>query len=291
FGTREPSGLARLEFGLGRVRPLLDLSWNALEDVGGYPGAATLENTISAVSGQKDYTDPYFSRGATVTLRGADPSGFAVTVRAEEQLSGSDVVSDDPVNTDFRPVLSVDEGWLGAIGVRAPFALPGGGRADLFGEVGRLESRTFGSAFGEALWEFGNPSRAWRGEVSLAGGAVTPEAPAQTLAMLGGRWTLPGHDYRAFTGDRHWLLRAENTWPLYPPYVGIRLIGAVGATYLDGRSLPADWVVRDSNGPRGSIGAGLSFGWDAARVDLAHGVRGGGWEALFSVARQFRDWL
>ncbi|MEQ1857936.1 MAG: hypothetical protein ABL963_15885, partial [Longimicrobiales bacterium] len=33
FGTREPSGLARLEFGLGRVRPLLDLSWNALEDV------------------------------------------------------------------------------------------------------------------------------------------------------------------------------------------------------------------------------------------------------------------
>jgi hypothetical protein len=50
-------------------------------------------------------------------------------------------------------------------------------------------------------------------------------------------------------------------------------------------------VARDSNGPRASVGAGLSFGWDAARIDLAHGVRGGGWEALFSVARQFRDWL
>ncbi len=292
FGMREPSGRVSANFGdLGGITPVLDLTWNALEDAGGYPGAATLENTISAVSGQKDYTDLYFSRGGALTLRGADPLGFAVTIRAEEQLSGSDVVSDDPTNSDFRPVLTVDEGWLGAVGVRAPFEVAGGGRVDLVGEVGRLETRTFGTVSGEALWEFGNPARSWRGEVSVAGGAVTSDAPAQSLAMLGGRWTLPGHDYRAFTGDRHWLMRAESTFPLYSPYVGFRILGGVGATYLDGRTLPADWAVRDSNGLRGSLGAGLSFGWDAARVDLAHGVRGGGWEALFSVARQFRDWL
>jgi len=292
FGAREPSGLVSAELGgFGDVLPTLAGYWNRLADVGGYPGASPLENTISAVSGQKDYTDPYFTRGGSLTLRGGDPAGFAVVLRAEKQLSGRDVVSEDPTDTDFRPVLSIDEGWLGAFGLRAPVGLPGGGRADLVGEVGRLESRTFGNVSGEAFWEMGNPARRWRGEVSLAGGAVTPEAPAQTLAMLGGRWTLPGHDYRAFAGDRHWLVRAESTWPIYRPYVGFRLIGAVGATYLASRSLPADWVVRDSNGLRGSVGAGLSFGWDAARVDLAHGVRGGGWEALFSVARQFRDWL
>lgn len=292
FGAREPSGLVSAELGGGGgVTPVLDLHWNRLEDVGRYPGASPLENTISAVSGQKDYTDPYFARGGRLTLRGSDPSGFGVTVRAERHSSGRDVVSDDPADTEFRPVLSVDEGWLGALSVRAPLGLPGGGSADLVGEVGRLESRTFASVSGEALWPIGNPARRWRGEVSLAGGAVTSDAPAQSLTMLGGRWTLPGHDYRAFTGDRHWLLRAESTWPVYRPYVGVRLIGSVGATYLGSRSLPADWVVQDSDGLRGSVGAGLSFGWDAARLDLAHGVRGGGWEALFSVARQFRDWL
>ena len=291
FGSEEPSALVSVEVGGFGLTPVVDAYWMRLRDVGGYPGAAPLENTISAVSGKKDYTDPYFTRGAALTLRGSNPAGAAVTIRFEEHESGQDVVSDDPANTEFRPVLSVDEGWLGALGLRVPFGLPGGGTATLLGEAGRLESRTFGTASGEALWEMGNPARRWRGEVSVSGGAVTPDAPAQTLSMLGGRWTIPGHDYRSFVGDRHWLVRAESTWPVYAPYVGVRLIGAVGATYLSGRTLPADWVVQDSNGLRGSLGAGLSFGWDAARVDVAHGVRGGGWEALFSVARQFRDWL
>lgn len=292
FGRREPSGaLAVTHTGLGRVQPTIDLHWNSLGDVGGYPGASTLENTISAVSGKKDYTDPFFRRGAGLTLHGADPAGFSVGFRWEEHESGRDVVSDDPADTEFRPVRTIDGGWLGALAVRAPFGLPGGGGLTVNGEVGRLETRTFGTASAEALWEIKSPARPWHAEVSLGGGAVTSEAPAQTLASLGGRWTLPGHDYRAFTGDRHWLLRGEATFPVYAPYVGIRVIGGVGATYLGSRSLPADWVVQDSDGLRGSVGAGLSLGFDAMRVDVAHGVRGGGWEALFSVARQFRDWL
>jgi hypothetical protein len=292
IGRREPSGmLSTTHSGLGRVHPTVDLYWNSLGDVGGYPGASTLENTISSVSGKKDYTDAFFTRGAALKLRGIDPSGLSVSFRLEEHESGEDVVSDDLTDTEFRPVRTIDEGWLGALAVRAPFGLPGGGGLTVNGEVGRLETRTFGTASAEALWEIKSPGRPWFAEVSLSGGAVTDEAPAQTLASLGGRWTLPGHDYRSFTGDRHWLLRAESTFPVYTPYVGVRLIGAVGATALGNRSLPADWVVRDSDGLRGSVGAGLSLAFDAMRVDVAHGVRGGGWEALFSVARQFRGWL
>jgi len=81
------------------------------------------------------------------------------------------------------------------------------------------------------------------------------------------------------------------TIPIVAPYVGVRLLGGVGATYLGDRALPIDWVGLDSDGLRGSLGAGLSIGWDAAHIDLGHGVRGGGWEALFSVAEQFRGWL
>jgi hypothetical protein len=55
--------------------------------------------------------------------------------------------------------------------------------------------------------------------------------------------------------------------------------------------LPADWIASDSDGVRPSVGAGLSFGFDTFRVDVARGLRGGGWEALFSIAREFRSWL
>ncbi|MSR19827.1 MAG: hypothetical protein EXR91_02455 [Gemmatimonadetes bacterium] len=291
FGRERASGAVSTTLSPGRVVPTLDLYWDALGDVGGYLGASTLENTISAVSGKKDYTDPFFKRGAALTLGGADPAGPAVTFRWEEHRSARDVVSDDLADTDFRPVRTIDEGALGAVSVHAPVTLPGGGAASLTGDVGRLETRTFGSLSGEALWEIRALDHPWRAELSLGAGAITDDAPAQNLFLLGGRWTLPGHDYRSFAGDRYWLLKGEATWSVYAPYVGVRAIGAVGATYLGSRSLPADWMVQNSDGLRGSIGAGLSLGWDAMRVDIAHGVRGGGWEALFSVARQFRDWL
>jgi hypothetical protein len=294
FGRREPSGsLAITRSGAGRVQPTLEAYWDQLGDVGGYPGASLLENTISTASGDKDYTDPFFRRGATLTLHGnGDPGGFSVGFRWEEHVSAADVISDDPSDTELRPVLSVDEGTLGALVVHAPIGAPGGGRAALTGELGRLGGRTFGTASGEILWELRSNERRWHGEVSVGGGAVTSRAPAQSLTFLGGRWTLPGHDYRAFAGERYGLLRAETTYPIVWPYVGVRAIGAVGATYLGARNLPADWVVKDSNGVRGSVGAGLSFGFDAMRVDVARGLgRGGGWEALFSVARQFRAWL
>jgi hypothetical protein len=292
FGRREPSGsITLVRSGVASVQPTLEAYWDQLGDVGGYPGASTLENTISTVSGDKDYTDPYFRRGATLTFRRNGPGGPAVGFRWEEHVSATDVVSDDPNDTELRPVLSVEEGTLGALIVQAPIRVAGGGTATLTGEVGRLGGRTFGTVGGEILWEIRSADFPWHGEVTLGGGAVTSRAPVQSLTFLGGRWTLPGHDYRAFAGERYGLLRAEATYPVVWPYVGVRVIGAAGATYFGARSLPADWVVGDSNGVRGSIGAGLSIGFDVMRVDLARGVPDGDWEMLFSVARQFRAWL
>ena len=293
FGRREPSGAVRVtRSGAGRVQPTLEAYWDELGDIGGYPGASLLENTISTVSGDKDYTDPFFRRGATLTFHGTEPGGPSLGFRWEEHRSATDVISDDPNDTELRPVLSVDEGTLGALLVQMPLGVPGGGTATLTGELGRLGGNTFGTASGEILWEVRSAEERWHGELSLGGGAVTSRAPAQSLTFLGGRWTLPGHDYRSFAGERHGLLRAEATYPIVWPYVGVRAIGAVGATHLGARNLPADWIVQDSNGLRGSIGGGLSFGFDAMRVDVARGLgRGGGWEALFSVARQFRSWL
>ena len=73
--------------------------------------------------------------------------------------------------------------------------------------------------------------------------------------------------------------------------MGIRFIGALGSTFLSNRQFPADWIVQDSRGVRASVGLGLALGWDTLRLDVAHGISGGGWEAVISVDEQFRDWL
>jgi hypothetical protein len=285
------SGAVSLTGGMGPLQPTLEAYWDRLGDVGGHPGATTLENTITALSGQRDYTDPYFERGGTLSLRGRDGDGPTVSFTWEEHVAARDVVSDDPADTEFRPVRSIDEGVLGAVGVRLPYAPTPPLGITLDGQVGRLDSNTFGALSGEALWQSRTPGQWWKGEVSLAGGAVTSDAPPQSLHLLGGRATLPGHDYRSFVGDRYWLLRGEITVPVYAPYLGVRALAAAGATYLGDRALPPDWTALDSNGVRGSVGAGVSFGFDMMRVDVAHGLRGGGWEAFFSVAREFRSWL
>ena len=187
-------------------------------------------NTISAASGEEDFTDPYFRRGGSLTLTGRQPGGLSVGVRWEEHVGAQDVVSEDPEDTGFRPVRSIDEGRLGALTVQLPVSLPWEGQLQASGELGRMGDRVYGALQGDARWTVRDLERRWHAELSLGGGALTQEAPVQALYLLGGRWTLPGHDYRAFVGDRYWLLRGELTVPVVAPYVGVRLIGGLGAS-------------------------------------------------------------
>jgi RNA polymerase primary sigma factor len=75
IGRERFSGTMSTTRALGALQPTVDLYWDGLGDIGGHPGATTLENTITSLSGKKDYTDPFFRRGATLTLRGRDAGG------------------------------------------------------------------------------------------------------------------------------------------------------------------------------------------------------------------------
>jgi hypothetical protein len=269
--------------------PSLEVYWDELRDIGGYPGASRFENTITAASGEKDYLDPFFARGGAVTV-GSRGSGPTMTFRFEEHRSASDVVSDGP-DSEFRPVRSVNEGSVGQVEVSLPLGLPGGGRGSLVGGVGRAASNTFGSLSGELAWEIRDRERGFLTELSVSAGAVTGGAPAQFLHLIGGRMTLPGHPYRGFEGDRYWLTRIAGTIPVWTPWLGIRLFAATGATYLSDRALPANWDSQDSSGVRASVGAGLSVGWDMFRFDVARGLDGGAWEAVFWVTPALASWL
>lgn len=289
FGRGEASGAVTASLG-GRLTPTLHLLWNEVGDVGGNPGATPLVNTISAASGDEDFLDPYFRRGGALSLGSTLGSGLAVQARVERHESATDVVSDGP-DTEFRPVRSVDEGTLTEVGAAVRFNVPGEGRARLSAALGRLAEDEFTRGQAEVEWPIQSSRDPWHARVRGQAGVTSTGAPVQEMFLIGGRHTLPGHDYRAFLGNAFWLLRAEVTVPVRRPYLGLRAIGVAGATRLGDVILPSDWSTPDSGGVRGSIGAGLSIAWDTAFLDVAHGVRGGGWEGIFSVAQRFQGWM
>jgi len=289
IGRRAPSASVRAIAEADALTTTIDAYWDGLGDIGGHVGATPLENTISAASGDKDYFDPFFRRGGTITLHPRAPARWSLSLRVEEQRSAEDVVSGE--DSDFRPVLPVVEGTMTAASALVRFGLPGSGRATLEGTGGHIADLTFGSLDGTASWQVASPGRGWHSQISAWGGVTNPDAPAQALYLIGGRMTLPGHDYRAFAGQAYWLVRAEGTIPIRPPYLSLRGFAALGAAWLGDAELPAGWAARDSRGPRGSVGLGLSFGWDSVRLDVGRAVWGSGWEAVVSAAPDFRTWM
>jgi len=71
----------------------------------------------------------------------------------------------------------------------------------------------------------------------------------------------------------------------------VRAFTSIGSTYLGNWALPTDWAARPSNGLRGTVGLGLAIGWDSLHFDVGRAVWGTGWEAMLSVAPQFRGWM
>ncbi len=270
--------------------PVLEAYASRLTDIGENPGATLLENTITSAAGSRDYLDPYFRHGAAVVFHRAGGAGWSLTLRFEEHRTARDVVSDGPT-TDFRPVRSVDEGTMGALEIAGSVGLPRDGRLGLTATAGRLGEKDFASLDVDARWRFENGVDRWHVVTSLLGGLVSSGAPAQRAYLLGGRHTLLGHEYRLFAGRAYWLARGELTVPVRPPWVGIRGFVAIGSTELGDWTLPADWNARDAQGIRGSVGLGLSLGWDALRFDVGRAVWGTGWEAMLSVAPHFRSWM
>jgi hypothetical protein len=270
-----------------RVVPVLDAFWNEMRDMGPFPGTAPVLGSVSAAFGGEDFLDPYFARGARLTLRGPEPaSGPELTLRFERHASAERVLS-----ASRRAVRPVAEGILGSVEGRTTVTLPGSGRGTLTGSFGRLGDDGFASLLARAEWRLESPARAWKVRSELAAGAATLRTPPQMLFLLGGPETLPGHDYRTFVGRRFWLARLEATHPLRPPWVGIRTFAALGAAGLAGASTPPAWHAHGSAGLRTSVGVGLSLGWDVLRLDLARGLRDGRWEVTFSVDPRFHPWL
>ena len=290
FGRERPSGSLEITGTPARVVPVVEAYWDQLRDLGPFEASSPVVSSLGTAFTSQDWLDPWFARGARLTLRGPRPGdGPSVTLRWERQASGRTVVN----GRDYAPVRPIVDGTLVGAEARVPFALPLGGAGAVQITGGRIAGRTFGTLVSHNAWTVEDRDRAWKLLAELDAGGASPRTPVQELFLLGGRGTLPGWDSRRFVGRAFWLARVEGTHPLLEPWVGIRAFAALGATTFASASLPAGWGgAHDSDGPRASVGAGLSLGWDVLRLDVAHGVGDEGrWEVIFSVDPRFRPWL
>jgi len=303
FGRERPAAFLQLQSDEERMAGFsLEGYLNRLEDVGPVPGASGALNTLSALTMDEDWLDPYFTEGLSVRLArngslpftlGGAPS---IELRFERHRTATLTAGGDP--SHFRPVRPAEEGNL----LSLVYHLRWGAGADatngwgLEADLGprRFEDRWFWTAGLTGLWA---RTGAWRTvdvQARFDAGTTGNRAPPQAFFLLGGRETLLGHPYRAFVGRHFWLLRTEVDRPLAEPWVSARAFASAGqASGLAPTVLHPGWTdLEPDGGPLVSVGAGISFLWDVIRIDFGRGLAGDGeWDTALSVVHRFRRWL
>ncbi len=308
FGRRQPSLTLALTAGGEPPVTAGRLMLHQLRDMGPFPGASGVMNSLSTLLGGEDYLDPWFASGAAVThdLRGL---GFPleVTARAERQRSARYVVGGAafPAGADrLRPVRPIEDGDMLAADATLTVGSEDGAALHVTASAGRFaptapfqgrpagDPRGWSRVVGGLTWTRANDARPLQVRASVDGGLASAGAPAQELFLLGGRGTLLGQPYRAFVGDRFWLARASLGRTVAAPWLSLRAFGAVGQATLEHHPLvPAAWDARPHAGVKGSLGVGAGLAWDIVQVDVGRGVGGGGWGTAVSFSRRFQGWL
>jgi hypothetical protein len=293
IGRERPILMARING--GQSLPALSLSgfWNKPIDLGPVTATSGVMNSLSSLTVQEDFTDLFFSSGlaAQHTFPAGDGGEVKLALRWEQHRSGRDVVSTDPTDPEFRPVIPVDEGvWTSmGIGTTLPTPWP---HLKVRGEglLGRFEGQNFGSVLLGLDYRRRWLSRGTEALMGLQGAGLTGTPPTQALFYLGGRQTVPGYGFRSAAGDRFWLLRGEASTDLLHPFVRLRAFGAAGEVREEVTFPTFPSVHRTSS--LLSAGLGLGLGWDVLRLDLARGLRGDGeWELMLWVKKDFWPWL
>ncbi|MDX1567519.1 MAG: hypothetical protein R3223_06950 [Longimicrobiales bacterium] len=287
---------AAVEITGGEIHPGTGIRafWNDLRDMGPVAGASGAVSTLSSLTLDEDYRDPWFASGLHLFHRfGGPPSpgGANVRVRARyEEHEAPRFVLDEPV-ASFRPLPPVEEGRLLALDLDLRTSVAESFSVETGLTLARIEDSGWLEARGAVGW-----SRAWLAhdvevDTRLQGGILSPEAPPQTLYRLGGRGTVPGFPYRGFGGDAYWLVRVAGSWGFGAPWIRPRILVSAGSTWDTGTRTATELPIPPAEDPRLSVGAGVGLFWDILRVDVSRGLDGGAWEWVLSVNEEFWGFL
>lgn len=298
FATGAAQWRARWERPIGALRLGAELYGDRLTDVGSPAVAAGVVSSLGFVTGGDDFTDPYFRDGLRVDLRRPGPEGWSLAVAVEEHERAR-LAARPPGEAAVRPVRPVDEGTL--VSLRAEHRAEGGEilglewRADHRFEAATDALGDFGFVRARAALHAASPAGdALRWEIGTVVGTSAGGLPPQRLHLLGGRGTVPGHDFRPWGGDHVALARLTVSHPLWSPWLRLRALAAAGWSGLSASASEAAagrFGVTGSGGIRPAAGVGVGLLDGALRVDVARGLDGGRWEWIVSTDPKFWEML
>ena len=318
-----PNDLTRVSFGgghaIGEARPQASLGlrrrvgnvdvevdgWLRARRDAGPTAAAGVLRTLALLAGGEDYEDPYLVTGVRIGIaRPGGSVGWRVGASFERHRSAELVVRTELFGDGpLRPVRPVDEGELARLDAGLTVELGTGPGARWMLELAGEAAASGGGSFGYTRATValraarGSPGGAWDWASGVEFGLAGGELPAQRLFLLGGRGSLPGYEFRGWSGDRVALWRAEVSRAIASPWVRLRATGAVGWAGLGraGEGAARRFGVSGSEGLRASAGLGLGLFYDVLRLDVMRGLRGdpsrgggvGNWVVLLSVNPRF----
>ena len=294
FGTadeRVTGGLA-VEAELGATR-LTVSGARRIRDFSDWPVIAPLLNSLSAQETGKDYGDWVLLHQGLAELRQPLDGRTALRLEAGVEESRSLDVEARPANGTYRPNPALGAGTWGVARLRLERAGSVAARRDLQGRIG-LEGGTgpgdYLRADLEARWtaDLGAGALAAR----VLAGAGTDGLPAWRSFALGGRGTLIGYPFRAFSGRQAALGHVEWRVDVPAPAIPLGSFASTGRTMTLAPFVAAGWtrdptLGLDSDGIRPTAGVALELLMRLIRIEAGVGLRDGKFGLTVDISR---DW-
>jgi hypothetical protein len=284
--------------------------FRSFHDAGDEPETSLLRNTIAAQEFGSDYTDPYDSRGGSLTVDFGRRFGGRWRLTGGYEWQDSLSVNATPASGQYEPTIAAWKlhGPRATISYERPTTLTFGGlEARVASEVrvahasveegaNGVQETTFGRAWlgVQAERPFGGVRLAARTSIASTIGS---DLPRQEFVFLGGPTSAPGYEFHELVGRFGASQRVEGRFSI--PFVALSL-GRYGNTGNRATLAPfahvayvamVDSSTRAGTG-RGvgwypSIGVGLLTVFDLLRFDVAKGLRDGRWAFSVDVIRDF----
>ena len=309
FGAQ---GRARYGIDDHAVKGFLGLDWRSpdygvrlyaqrdFREAGDIQERSQVINSIAAQEFGSDDTDPYLAQGAGLGIDASDIAGLRWHLDATIERQSPLAVRASPAFGEFgralpatrlreiRGTLRGDQPTIaGVLGTE----IRGGGelRLSRYTADDRPGASNVLARFAGML-QVERPFDAGRLAFFLAGGAVTSNGhiPAQDLLYLGGPMSAPGYAYHQFGDDNALTARLE--WRVHVPAPAISL-GRFGK--IPGEASLAPFVQVGAVHPTSpgdlhpSVGLAIQPFFDLLRLQLARGMRQGGWSFNIDITREY----
>lgn len=266
-----------------------------------------VRNSIAAQEFGSDYTQPFDSRGVSLSLAWTPPaSSWRWSAEATLEKHRSLSIAASPARGRYEPLLAAAPGRLGQLALKlehpvrelspnATLTLKTDLRIGRFSpepeQLTAAEPTTFARLYAAAVATrtLGAGMLLARASVGAVEGSHV--VPQQLLLRAGGPYTAPGYAFHQFSGDRMATTHVELQTPV--PFVSLPL-GRWGRTPPKATLVPFAGTVLQTRyhdlskgGAFPYVGLGALLFFDVVRVDLAHGIRDGRWRFGVDVVRDF----